>query len=169
MSTLVLTQAGPVRLAERVCSMYSLPRSMVNSRSCTSLVVALHAVGDLGELPVDLGRALLEGRDRLRRADAGHHVLALRVHQELAVELLLAGGGVAGEGHAGARVVAHVAEDHRLHVDRGAEVVRRSLLVAVVDGAAAVPGEEDGHDGAAQLLVGVGREVLAGLARARCP
>ena len=34
--TAIFTAAGAVRLAERVCSMYSLPRSMVNSRSCTS-------------------------------------------------------------------------------------------------------------------------------------
>ena len=34
----------------------------------------------------------------------GHHVLALGVHEVLAVELVLAGGGVAGEGHARAAV-----------------------------------------------------------------
>src|ERR1017187_2865718 len=35
--------------------------------------------------------------DGVRRTDAGHHVFALRVFQELAVEFLLAGGGVARE------------------------------------------------------------------------
>ena len=34
---------------------------------------------------------------------AGHHVLALGVDQVLAHQLLLAGGGVAGKGHARAR------------------------------------------------------------------
>jgi hypothetical protein len=58
--------------------------------------------------------------DVLRRADAGDDVLALRVDQELAVERLLAGRGVAGEGDAGRRGVAHIAEHHRLHVDGGA-------------------------------------------------
>ena len=48
----------------------------------------------------------------MRGTDAGNDVLALRVGQELAHELLLAGGGVAGEGNAGAAVVAHVAERH---------------------------------------------------------
>jgi hypothetical protein len=38
----------------------------------------------------------------LRGADAGDHVFALGVDQELAVELVLAGGRVAGEGDAGA-------------------------------------------------------------------
>jgi len=36
MSTAMFTAASPVRLAERVCSIQSLPRSIVNSRSCTS-------------------------------------------------------------------------------------------------------------------------------------
>ena len=41
--------------------------------------------------------------DGLRRADAGHHVFALRVDQKFAVERALAGGGIAGEGDAGGR------------------------------------------------------------------
>jgi hypothetical protein len=50
--------------------------------------------------------------DLLRGADAGHDVFALGVHQELAEQLLFAGGGVARERDAGAGGVAHVAEDH---------------------------------------------------------
>ena len=37
MSQAIFTAAAPVRLPFRVCSMNSLPRSMVNSMSCTSL------------------------------------------------------------------------------------------------------------------------------------
>ena len=51
------------------------------------LVVALEARGDLAKLLVRRGHELLEVGDGVRRADAGHHVLALRVLQELAVEL----------------------------------------------------------------------------------
>ena len=68
----------------------------------------------------------------MRRADAGHHVFALRVLQELAVEGLLAGGRVAGEAHAGGRGFAQVAEHHGLHVDGGAEVVGNLVHLAVV-------------------------------------
>ena len=57
-----------------------------------------------------------------RRADAGDDVLALRVHEELAVELLLAGRWIARERDAGAGIVAEVAEHHRHDVDRRAEV-----------------------------------------------
>ena len=58
--------------------------------------------------------------DVLRRANARHHVLALRVDQEFAVQLALAGGGIAREGDAGRRGLAHIAEHHGLHVDGGA-------------------------------------------------
>ena len=96
-------------------------------------------------------------------ADAGHHVLALGVDQEVAVGAVLAGGRVAGEADTGARVVVAVAEHHGLHVDRGAEVVGDALAHPVGDGPGAVPAAEDGLDGAAQLLVGVLRERLAGV------
>ena len=66
-------------------------------------------------------------------ADAGHDVFALRVDEEVAVGLVLAGRRVAGEPDAGAGVVVAVAEHHRLHVDRGAEVVADALAHAVRD------------------------------------
>ncbi len=75
----------------------------------------------------------------------------------------MAGGGVAGEGDAGAGVGAEVAEDHRADVDGGAEVVRDALLAAVELGALAVPGLEDRLDGEVHLLARVLREVPAGL------
>ena len=81
--------------------------------------------------------------------------------------LALAGRRVAREGHAGAGVVAHVAEDHGDDVDGGAQVVRDLELVAVVDGALAHPGVEDGLDRQLELLQDVGREGLAGLAPGR--
>ena len=89
-------------------------------------VVALEPLGDALELGVRLGQVVGEVADRLGRADAGDDVLALGVGEVLAVEHLLAGVRVAGERDAGARVVAHVAEDHRHDVDGRAQVVRRS-------------------------------------------
>ena len=69
------------------------------------------------------GNRSLQGRERLGVADAGHHVLALGVDQEVAVLALGPGGRVAGEADAGARRVVAVAEHHGLDVDGGAEVV----------------------------------------------
>ena len=99
--------------------------------------------------------------DLLRRADAGDHVLALRVDQEFAVELLLAGRRIAREGDAGRRGLAHVAEHHGLHVDRGAPAFRNVVQAAIGDGALVHPRAEHRADRAPQLLVRVLRERLA--------
>ena len=95
-------------------------------------VVLLELLADAHELAVDRRHVGLHLADLRRGPDAGDDVLALGVGQVLAVEHLLAGVRVAGEGDAGARVVAHVAEDHGHDVDRGAEVVGDLLVVAVV-------------------------------------
>ena len=54
-------------------------------------IMLFQARGDLAQLVVDLGHDLLELGDVYRGANAGDHVFALRVHQELAVELFHAG------------------------------------------------------------------------------
>ena len=100
--------------------------------------------------------------DVLRRADAGHHVLALRVDQELAVERVLAGRRVAGEGDAGRRRLAHVAEHHRLHVDGGAPVGGDVVEPTIGDRALVHPGREDRADRAPELVLRLLREGLAG-------
>ena len=99
--------------------------------------------------------------DLLRRADAGDDVLALRVDQKFAVELLLAGRGIAREGDAGRRGLAHIAEHHGLHIDRGAPALRNSVQAAIGDGALIHPRAEHRADGAPQLRVRVLRERLA--------
>ena len=102
--------------------------------------------------------------DFLRGADAGHHVLALGVDEVFAVEVgVVAGGGVTGEGHARGGIGAGVAEDHRLHVHGGAGEAADVVQLAILDGAGVVPTAEDGLDAHLELLVGVGREVLAEL------
>ena len=111
-----------------------------------------------------LGNCFFSSDDGLGVADAGHHVLALRVDEEVAVGALGARGGVAREPDAGPRVVVAVAEDHRLHVDGGAEIVRDVLALAVRDGTGTVPAAEHGLDGAAQLLHRLLGEGLAGVA-----
>ena len=116
-------------------------------------------------LQLAVGVALYPGQraDGLRRADAGHHVLALGVHQELAVEAPLARRRVAGEGHPGAGGVAHVAEHHGLDVDRGAPAFGDAVHLPVGHGAVVVPRPEHRADGAPELLhrvLGEGRAPL---------
>ena len=64
------------------------------------LVVLFEHVLDAEQLVVDRLVPLGHLVDGLRRANAGDDVFALGVDQELAVELVLAGGRIAGEGDA---------------------------------------------------------------------
>ena len=105
-------------------------------------IVILQHGGDFAKLGVHRGIPAFQLGDGVRRADAGHHVFALRVFQELAVEFLFAGGGIAREAHAGGGSLAHVAEYHGLHVDRGAQVVGNLVHLAIVLGAVVKPGPE---------------------------
>jgi hypothetical protein len=106
--------------------------------------------------------------DVLRRADAGDHVLALGVDQEFAVELFLAGRGIAREGDAGRRGLAHIAEHHGLHVDRGAPAFRNVVQPPIGDGALVHPGAEHRADRAPQLRVRILRKkISADLSRNR--
>ena len=124
--------------------------------------VGLQRLADLGQLGERLGLLALQQRDRVGRADAGDDVLALGVHQELAVEHFFARGGVTGEGHAGARVFARVAEHHGLHVHGRAPLGGDVVLAAVDDRPVVHPAAEHGPDGPGQLLPRVVGERLAG-------
>jgi hypothetical protein len=120
-----------------------------------------------GHVPHQLGeRAGVEVREAFQRygvAHPGDDVLALGVGEVVAVAAARAGGGVAGEGDAGARRGAEVAEDHGHDVDRGAEALLDVLLAAVDPGALGVPGAEHGRDRGGQLHHRLLREVLAGV------
>ncbi len=130
-------------------------------------VVLLEPPDRLQELRVGLGKQLVHPLDRLRRADSRDDVLALRVLEELAVELALARGRVAREADAGAGAVALVAEDHLDDVDGGAEVVRNVVGAPVDLGTRRVPGLEDGAHGLLELGPRILRERAAGLGRVR--
>ena len=126
-----------------------------------SRVVLLEDLADLLELAVGLRIVVLQLVDLERRARPGHDVLALGVHQVLAVEDVLAGRRVAGEGDARAGILAHVAEDHHLDVDGRAPGLGDAVQLAVGDGPLVVPGAEDGPDRAPQLLARILGEVMA--------
>ena len=100
--------------------------------------------------------------DFLRRADAGDHVLALRVDEEFAVELPFTGRGIARKGNAGRGALAHIAEHHGLHVDRGAPAFRNAVQTPIGDRALVHPRAEHRADGAPQLRVRILRKRLAG-------
>ncbi len=124
-------------------------------------IVIFQGLGDLHELVIHFRHLLMQLRDGLRRTDASHNVLALCVQQVLAVQLLLAGGGVTGEGNAGAGSLAHVAEDHGLHVNGSAPVAGNVVHAAIVNSTRIVPRTEHGLDGLHQLFLRILGEVNA--------
>ena len=116
------------------------------------VIMQLELVADGLELFEDLRHVSGKLRDGLGVADAGHHVLALGVHEVVAIEQRFTGCRIAGEGHARAGALAHVAKDHGLDVDRRSQVVRDAGRIAIVHRTPAVPAAEDGLDGHAQLV-----------------
>ena len=101
---------------------------------------------------------VLRSADGLGVSDAGDDVLALGIHQKVAIELLGAVGRVARKGDAGRRGLALVAKGHGLDVDGGAELVGNAVLLAVDAGALVHPAAKDGLDGKAQLELRIVRE-----------
>ena len=94
-------------------------------------------------------RSVLEVGDGLGVADTGDDVLALGVHQEVAVELLGAIGRVARKGDAGRGGLALVTKSHGLNVDGGTELVGDTMLLAVDAGTLVHPAAKDSLDGKA--------------------
>src|ERR1700722_19530141 len=99
----------------------------------------------------------------LRRANAGDDILALRVDQELAVELVGAGRRVAGKGDAGGAIIAAIAKYHRLDSDRGAPAFGDIVETAIRDRPRVHPTAEHRADRAPKLRLGILRERLSDL------
>ena len=139
-------------------------------------VMGFERVEDAAQFPEGLGHRLFHRqrlgprlfardlRQILRGADARDDVLALRVDQPFAVPGALAGRGIARERHAGRRGVAHIAEHHRLHIDRGAPFAGDRVQAAIDFRTVAFPAGEDGADRAPQLVLRFLRKGCAGLA-----
>lgn len=74
-----------------------------------------------------LGVHIRHGGGQLREREgvgaAGHHILTLATRQPLTVWFGTTGERVTGEQHAGSRTVVEIAENHRLHGDRGPGIV----------------------------------------------
>ncbi len=126
-------------------------------------VVVFQDLAHFHELLVGFGEFFFHLGDGHGGAHAGHHVFALGVGEEFAHQHLFAGGGIAGEGHAGAGIFIQVAEHHGHHVHGSAPGIGDIMIHAVHVGAGVVPGTEHGADGFVQLHLGIGGEVLAQL------
>ena len=115
----------------------------------------------IGELLERVWQIFCETGNVLWRAHAGNDVFALRIDEVFAVELLDAGGRVAREGNAGTGGWAHVPEDHRLHVDSCADVIRDLIDAAINDRAVVAPGIEHSGDRHDELFLWILWEIHA--------
>ena len=126
-------------------------------------VVRLQCLANLLEILEGL-RELVGHLGNLHRCtNAGYHVLALCIGQELAEQTLAAGCRISCEGNTGTAVITHVTESHGLYVYSSTPGVRDIVVTTVNVGTGVVPGTEHGLDGAVQLLLRIIREVIADL------
>ena len=131
--------------------------------------VLLELVHHLEQARVRIGELVGHVGQRFGDADAGDDVFALRVLEEVAVRRVLARRRVARERDTSSGIVTLVAEHHRLHVDRGSEVVGDPLETAVIARALAVPRLEHRFDRVAKLRQRIVRELDATSRAARSP
>src|SRR4051812_48739030 len=75
-------------------------------------IMFFQACRDVPQLVVHLGHDLLELDNGDWRADAGDYIFALRIHQELAIELSHTRRRIASKAHARATGLAQVAKNH---------------------------------------------------------
>ena len=118
-------------------------------------VMVFEDFADADKLFVNRLVLLFELSYGLRSTDTRHDVLALRVHQILAEQLLFARCGIARKGNTRSRVLAHVAENHRLHVDRRSPIGGNVVHPSVINCSRVVPAAEHRKNRLYELLLGV--------------
>ena len=123
-------------------------------------IVLFQIIGQLHKLFVALRKVVRELCNRLRRTNTGNDVLALRVDQVLTENALGSGRGIARKCDACARRIPHISENHRLHIDCRAELVRNIVHSSVRIRSGIVPAAEHRFNGLHQLHLRILREFL---------
>ena len=124
-------------------------------------IVLFEAAGDVAKLAVSVGHHFFQIRNGQGRANAGHHVFALRIQQELAPENLFARGRIAREADARAGSLAQIAEHHGLDIGGRADVVGNLFHAPIGDRVLAPPGAEHSVARHGELLARVLRKRLS--------
>ena len=104
--------------------------------------------------------ALGDGQ-RLRCSNTGDHILALGIYQELAIETVGAGRGVAGETDTGRAIIAHIAEHHALHRNGSTPGFGNVMQTPIGMRTLVHPGAENGADGTPELFLWIAGEIAA--------
>ena len=121
-------------------------------------VMRFQQMRDPVELLIDFGERFFHLRDGLRCSDTGNDVLALGIHQEFTEDTVLTIDRASCERNARAGCLAHVAEDHRLHVNGSPQTAGDAVNLSVQDRTFVVPGAEDRLHGFHQLVLRILRE-----------
>ena len=124
-------------------------------------VVIFQFVGDIDQLIVDLRKSLLDLFDLHRCADTGYNVLALCVHKNLCVELVLSGCRITGKRNSGSGCRSHISECHHLYVNGSSPGIRNIIVAAVYVGTRIIPAAEYGFYSLNQLYLRIIREILS--------
>ena len=135
---------GPEPAEDRSLSVSGLQHVELSFLDCELhilhvVIMLLESLSDLAELIVDIGVDLAECFDGLRCSDTGNNVLALSVHEILAVEVVVSCGGVTCECNTCTGCLTHVTEDHALDVDCCSEKSADVIHLSVLDGSGVVP------------------------------
>ena len=100
--------------------------------------------------------------NRMRGPYPSDDVFALRVDQIFTIEDFFAGGRIACECNPSRACFSHVAEDHRLHIDCRAPIVRDAVLPPINDRAIIHPRAENRTDCAPKLTGWILRKRFSG-------
>ncbi len=103
-------------------------------------------------------RVFAGDRQVLRGPGPGHDIFALSIDQVFAVKHVFAGRRIAGEGNTGGAILSHVAEHHRLNIDRRTPVGWYLMQPAIGHSAWVHPRAKNRADCTPQLLAGLLRE-----------
>ena len=119
----------------------------------------LHILEMFFENRADLEKLLVAGRqvlghllDWLRSPNTGNDVLTLGIDEILAVENVLAGGGVASESNTSSGSLSGIPEDHCLDVHSRSPFYGNAILLAIDLCAVVLPGREDSVNSATELV-----------------
>ena len=108
--------------------------------------------------PVGSGSDPCRFRNILWRPDTGHHILALRIDQKLAIKFLRPGRWIPRKRHAGCRRLAEIAEHHGLHIHGGSPACGNTMQLAIFVRPRIHPRAEHGANRAPELLCHILRE-----------
>ena len=124
-------------------------------------IVLFESLIDAFEGLIGFGKSARQAIYGFGRANTRDHVFALCIGEKFAVKYVFTCGGVARKCNACGAVIAHVAIDHGLYVDRRSPISGDIVQTSIDDGAIRLPGAKYCANTTPELLNGIGGEILS--------